>query len=222
VRPRLLDAARSVPGGRVAEGIIRRRRFERGLRRLNLTLADTPIDGHYWVWSGLLLGWAREGAVLRHDCRDADFACLDEDWHRLLESVPALVRRGFRPLMRFRNNAGVITQLAFRRQGVDYDFFRFRADGDHFTYFEYWGFHRSDTTPIEMEGELPRQDLEPLRFLSSSWLKVRDHERELEALYGDWRVPRPDWQGYRDCPAIVSRQPWTDPNPEWDGDDSAI
>jgi hypothetical protein len=222
VRPRLLAAARALPGGRAAEGVVRRRRSTRGLQRLNQVLAEAPIEGRYWVWAGLLLGWAREGAVLRHDCRDADFACLDEDWPRLVASVPALVEHGFQPVMHFRNNAGITTQLVFRRQGVDYDFFRFWADGDRFTYFEYFGFHRADISPIEMEGELARQDLVQFRLVDRSWLKVRDHEGELEALYGDWRVPRPDWQGYRECPAVVHRRPWAGGNPDWDGDSSSL
>jgi hypothetical protein len=218
VRPRLLKAVQATPGGRTAESIVRLRRFEGGLRGVNDVLSTTPIDARYWMWGGTMLGYAREGAVLRHDLRDADFACLDEDWPRLLDSIPALVNHAFQPLERFRNNAGVITQLTFLRQGVNFDFFRLWKEREHFTYFEYFGWGRPDVSPIEMAGEVPLQDRVPFSFLSRSWLKVEDHERELEALYGDWRVPQTEWQGDRDRPAIVRRRPWIHPSPAWDGD----
>ena len=77
------------------------RRFVANLQRLNDALKRTELDGHYWVWSGLLLGWARDGAVLAHDCLDADFAVADRDFHRLVDAVPAIMRAGFRCDRRF-------------------------------------------------------------------------------------------------------------------------
>ena len=189
-----------------------------GLQHINDVLSTTPIAGRYWVWSGLLLGWAREGTVLRHDCRDADFACLDEDWPLLLDSVPTVIGHGFEPLLRFHNNSGVVTQLTFRRQGVNFDFLRFWVEDGWFTYSEYFDFWNPNRSPVQLDSRLPRQDLAPFSFLSRSWLKVRDHERELEALYGDWRVPRVDWRGEHDSPAIVRRRPWSNADPAWDGD----
>ena len=67
-------------------------RFIADLRDLNDALKHTELDGHYWVWSGLLLGWARDGAVLPHDCLDADFAVANRDFQRLVAAVPAMVQ----------------------------------------------------------------------------------------------------------------------------------
>ncbi len=44
------------------------------------------------------------------------------------------------------------------------------------------------------------------RFLGREWLKLADHEAQLEELSGDWRTPDPDWD-YRDDPSIVARLP---------------
>ena len=41
------------------------------LQRLNDVLATTPIANRYWLFGGLLLGYAREGSVLGHDAVDA-------------------------------------------------------------------------------------------------------------------------------------------------------
>ncbi len=50
-----------------------RRHFVADLQLLNDTLAAHGLAQSYWLWGGVLLGWAREGAPLAHD-RDADFA----------------------------------------------------------------------------------------------------------------------------------------------------
>jgi hypothetical protein len=57
----------------------------------------------------------------------------------------------------------------------------------------------------------------PFEFLGASWLKARDHDRELTALYGEWREPKTDWRTDRDSPAVTDRQPWSRPPYRWDG-----
>src|SRR5689334_2771579 len=52
----------------------RTRNFEDDLRLLNDVLAATEFGPRYWVWGGMLLGWAREGRLIAHDIGDADFA----------------------------------------------------------------------------------------------------------------------------------------------------
>jgi hypothetical protein len=175
IRGAALRVVQSVPGGRAFEQAVRIRRFTRALRRLHRVLADTPIVGRYWMWAGLVLGWARHGAVLPHDVGDADFAFLREDHDRFRDSVPALIAAGFRPLFRFRNGEGRVTQHTFFRTGSNFE------------------------------------------FLGRTWLKVRDHERELTALYGDWRTPQTDWRTDRDSPAVIARRDWTSPPYLWDG-----
>ncbi len=62
---------------------LRRRIFPRTLRRFNDAMATTPLQNRCFVWGGLLLGWAREGAPLAHDFADADFLIRAEDEHLL-------------------------------------------------------------------------------------------------------------------------------------------
>ena len=49
--------------------------------------------------------------------------------------------------------------------------------------------------------------MQEFAFLGRTWLRPRDPAAELEALYGDWRTPRPDWD-YHANPSIVERRSW--------------
>jgi hypothetical protein len=68
------------------------------LRLLNDTLASTAMAGRYWMFAGLVLGWAREGKLLSHDCKDADFAYLGDDEELLQSAFPILAEAGFQPM----------------------------------------------------------------------------------------------------------------------------
>jgi hypothetical protein len=178
--------------------------FRRDLRKLNDVLAQTPLAGRYWVWGGVLLGWARDGDIL--DDADADFGIRSTDTEAFEAAVPALEQAGFRRIFRFQNNAGEITEHSFLRHGAKFDFFfLFPCEGSgerrYFTYAE---------TPegwVEQEGRELDQPLEPFRFLRRDWLKAKDHKAALTASYGDWRTPDPDWS-YADDLGIVARRPW--------------
>jgi hypothetical protein len=177
------------------------RRFEADLRRLNDALEGTELDGYYWVWSGLLLGWAREGAVLPHDCLDADFAVADRHFHRLVRAVPAILRAGFLRDRRFVNSSGQTTELTFIRHGARFEFFRmFPADGQ----LVYYLYDIRLRGIAEFDASVPEQDTEPFSFLGRTWLKHRDHELELTSLYGSWQIPDPSWS-YLDTPHIRRR-----------------
>src|SRR5713226_9809326 len=129
LRPRVLRAAISLRMGRFR--VLRRplrSLLARDLQRLNDVLATSELAGRYWVFGGLLLGWAREGSILRHDTRDADFAIRCEDLRSLYASVPALNRAGFRCLFRFSNNADEVTELTFMRRGAKFEFFGMKPE----------------------------------------------------------------------------------------------
>ena len=195
-----------------------RRRLEQGfaadLRYLHDTLERTELRGRYWVWSGLLLGWAREGAILAHDSMDGDFAVDDRDFHLLARSVPALEEAGFSTNRCFVNNEGVITELTFSRHGNHFDFFRMFPDGDDFRYFMYSiGLNEI----LEFEASVPRQAAKvPFSFIGRTWLKQEDHERELRAMYGSWRIPDPTWS-YLNAPDIVARRVSRHRHFDWPG-----
>jgi hypothetical protein len=180
--------------------------IEHDLRLLNDALARTELAGRYWVWGGLLLGWAREGRVLPHDRGDADFAFSADDHERFLRAVPALIAAGFSYRGYYRNNAGEITEHVLERPGAHFDFFRMADAGERYQYYMY-GPDYDDRGPWEFIGRVKRQELEPFEFLGRTWLKPADHEAELEAIYGDWRTPNPRWC-YLQEGTLIARTRW--------------
>jgi hypothetical protein len=124
------------------------------------------------------------------------------DW---MDAVRALFAAGFAPKYCFPGNGGPPTEYSFSRDGRKFDFFRLDVDGERFRYHNY-ALH-GDRGPIANVCEIPAQPLEDFRFLDRTWLKVRDADLELTALYGDWRTPRPSFD-YMEGPTIVRRAPW--------------
>lgn len=179
--------------------------FGSSLRRLNDALRGTPIDGRYWLWGGLLIGWAREGRPLAADLDDADFAYLESDHGRFLDSIPALVAAGFTPQRRFSSGEGCYVEHVLYRRRASFEFFRLRPRGKRWQYSVFsWKPDFSDFT--ELIAEIPAQPRVPFSFLRRQWLKVADHDLELRTIYGDWRTPRSDWQ-YTNDHAVVERVP---------------
>ena len=136
-RPWHRDEQRSIPDAAVCHGTYGLSRaaipalrsrltelFASDLRDLHDALESTELRGHYWVWGGLLLGWARDGAILPHDSLDADFAVADDDFQRLINAVPAIVEAGFKCDRYFANNDGYVTEITVMRRGA-----RFNSSG---------------------------------------------------------------------------------------------
>jgi hypothetical protein len=168
----------------------RRTLFERDMRLLNDTLAGSTLDGRYWVWGGLLLGWAREGRVLPHEI-DADLAFSADDQEHFGMAEPRLIAAGFRPWFNFRNRSGHLTERVFVRHGFKFEFFCMDNLGEDRHEYHVYGPGRLG--PVELVGHLPRQELEPFDFLGRTWMKPRDHELLLRTCYGDWRTPNTNW-----------------------------
>jgi hypothetical protein len=193
-------------------------RFADDLRLLCDALEQSPLKDCYWVWSGLLLGWAREGAILKHDSLDADFAVADKNFEQLVAAVPAIVAAGFVRDRCFVNNDGVVTELTFLRHGARFDFFRMFPDGDervrYFMYSIRW------KGIIEIQAGLPDQSKEPFDFLGRTWQKSADHELELTSMYGNWRIPDPSWS-YLEGFDVVSQTPSRHAHFDW-RDDAAL
>jgi hypothetical protein len=184
------------------------RSIEADLRRLNDALRDNGLDGRVWVWSGLLLGWARERGVLRHDARDADFCIHERDVDALVAALPALERAGFPVFRIHRANEGDLSEIVLRRRFAHYDIFVVRDYPEAETTPDWWSyklFGTEDDGPLQYTALIPAQPLEPFDFLGRSWWKVADHDRELAELYGNWRVPDPTWDSMRNT-RFVSRQ----------------
>jgi hypothetical protein len=178
------------------------------LRLLNDTLARTPMAGRYWVFGGLLLGYAREGNVLLHDSVDADFAVRREDLPLLESCVPALAEAGFRPLLRYPGLHGEAFEWSFQRGKAKLEFFRHDLVEDSFQYHVCgWRDWDSPRGHVYNDYEIPAQPLEEFRFLGRTWLKPRDHALQLAAMYGDWETPEPGWN-YMKGANIIATHPW--------------
>jgi hypothetical protein len=179
--------------------------FEKDLQLLNDVLAESPLAGRYWIWGGMLLGWAREGRLLPHDIGDADFGVDADDADRFDAAEAQLLERGFRRGFRFHSRAGTCTERVLVRHGFKFEFFRMTTVAP--TTHEFHVYALGRTGPMEVVGHLPKQELEPFDFLGRSWMKPRDHELLLRTCYGDWRTPNPAWDWFDDL-SLVSARPW--------------
>jgi hypothetical protein len=186
-------------------------RFSKDLVRLNDVLSETELADNYWVFSGMLLGWAREGQLLARDT-DADFGILLEDLPKLMRTVPMLAKAGFHPYRQYRNNDGNLVELMFRRHRAIYDFSVFFPQGESLHYFVFgW----PPDQLYEVEKVLPAQERMPFEFLGRTWLRHADFERELDLTYGDWRTPHSDWDYLRDGPNSISLKAWVNTDVLW-------
>ncbi len=186
---------------------VRRWWWERELAALNDTLAATPLAGRYWVWSGLLLGWARHGRPIKHD-PDADFAVRREHLPELEAAFCELLRAGYLPYRRCYDNSGRLTEVCvLTPESRPAEFFVMDPlEGGELAFFVYG---ETDQGWVQCEGRLPDQQLVPFKFVNRAWMKPEDHERELALVYGDnWRTPDPGWSYMSDDKSIVGRRPW--------------
>jgi hypothetical protein len=179
--------------------------MEDNLRLLHDVLARTPIAGRYWLFGGLLLSAIREGEIMLHDTKDADWAFLAEDEHRMVAAFPALLEAGFEPYLRFPAATGQATEYSFMKDDAKFEFFRVEVVEDRLQWHNYG--RLADGTPLRNTCAIPAQPLDEIRFLDRTWLKVQDVDRELTALYDTWRIPAPGFN-YMEAPTIIGRDPW--------------
>lgn len=191
--------------------------FVEGLRLLNDTLASAGFADRYWIWAGLLIGYAREGWPLAHDAADADFCIRREHYPAFEAAALALLAAGFSPKYRFFNNAGRVTEISFERAGAKFEFFVLdEIPGGELEYYDLSD-GQSGGEPTEARARIAAQPLESIHFVGRTWLKHADHDAELTAMYGSWRTPDEDWW-FMDDRAIVERTAWDRATEiDWDG-----
>lgn len=224
-----------VAGRRACDrGLVGRRRstFSTVLQLLHATLREAGVLDRTWITGGLLLGWARIGAPLRSDLRDADFGFMESDHGALRAGFSALVEAGFTPHVNWRRNDGSTSEWSFLHSGVRCDFFEYREQRDclevtgYFPARSNWeDWHADSGEPImQCRLRLPRQPLVPFELLERTWFKHADHALELDRLYGRrWRAPErefyggPSWSTGRDSPSVFERSPWEGRVTPWDG-----
>lgn len=177
-------------------------RLREGMQKLNDVLRETPFADRYWVNGGCLLGYMRNGDLLPHD-DDADFSFWREDRQLLLDALPRLLKNGFRKHRRWTNNELDDTEWTLKYRGVKLEFFEMhRADGK-MRWYCYGG------EPMqELLNEAPMHGVQECRMLSRTWLIPDEPEEYLEALYGDWRTPNPNYDYFHDSKAIIQRRLW--------------
>ena len=177
-------------------------RLSEGMQRLNEVLQGTSFADKYWVNGGLLLGYVRSGGPLPHD-PDVDFSFWRSDGEHLLAALPRLQQAGFRKWKRWTNNEQHVTEWSLTYRGVAFEFFEMHEAEQRMRWYCYGG------NPIqELLNEVPLHGLAACQMFGHSWQKPDDHETYLQALYGDWRTPNPDYDYVHDSQAIIRRRPW--------------
>jgi hypothetical protein len=180
----------------------RRDTLERNLVLLHDALAKSRLAERYWVWGGVLLGWAREGRLLENET-DVDLAVSRSDLDHFRESVALLDEAGFKLNRAFINSRGDVTEYVFLRNYLKFEFFVIDDDENGVGYWLYY-----PPQKLEMRGTVPAVTLAPMRLLDRTWLKPADHEAHLASVYGDWRTPRSDYWYVRDEKSITARRAW--------------
>lgn len=207
------DSARGTIEHTVRSFVAQRRqvaRFQDNLDLLHDLLQATPLAERYWVIGGLLIGWAREGRILPHDPRDADFGFWRQDHDRFLAAIPHLVRGGFQPLYRWVNNAVRPVEYSFTKDGGKFEFFEHERLGSTVRCFCFGTLTQGqEAVRMEFVRLVPAFTLAPMDFLGRTWQKPADHEAFLTGIYGDWRTPNPDYEYTRDDLSIVKARVWT-------------
>ena len=180
-----------------------------GLVRINDTLAKTPVHNKYWLCGGAVLGWAREGALLKHD-PDIDFHIWKDDVPALLQSIPALKSAGFEPVQKWVNPAGEITIYVFSYRKAKFEFFVSTEVNGNMQCNIYHGHEPTYQTTCETPG----CELDEFEFYGRTWLKPKNHEQYLTALYGDWKKPNKNFKHETESPSVIASvalpglQPW--------------
>ena len=176
------------------------------LQLLNDVLAASALAGRYWMSRGMLMGWAREGDLIRCDLHDFDFSWLSTDLDRFRSAMLDLAKAGFLPRYRYPGAPDPCTALVLVRHGTQFEFYRMEPDGPNKYRSHTYG--HINGASIENTCSWWRQPLVPIDYLDRLWLKPQDHESELIDEYGNgWRTPDPDWD-YMQGRTITGRRAW--------------
>jgi hypothetical protein len=191
---------------RSADEVLRdRAEVDNVLSSVHHALTVDGLIGHWHLYGGALLGWARQGRMLDHDLHDIDIAVDEEALPELLDVIDSLCLDGFDVDRVFVSNDGSVREVALRYGEVRVDLFVFRSVQG---FWDNRGYGDRHGRPSELVSMLPRQPLETVRLNGLMWPKVERHEVELETIYGDWQTPDPTWK-FGDDRSVVRTELWT-------------
>ena len=176
------------------------------LHHFHDVMSRTPMAGKYWICGGMLLGYAREGQLIKNDF-DFDFHYWRDDTDALEQTLEILQQSGFKKCFRWVNNDGHTTEYVLVYREIKFEFFEATRHEDRIRWYCYY--HRP---PRQFLNEVPAYELESFEFYDRDWLKPDDQELYLESLYGDWKTPSSEYTFYIDSNAIIQRDRWTGGN----------
>lgn len=138
----------------------------------------------FWLENGTLLGYYREGKFIENDT-DIDLGLFD-----FKEGiVEEFKKKGFELYKEYGDKKTGL-QYSLIRNGYKLDLFFFKKKRDG--YYQYvWGENK-------YSYKFPKFTLKKARFYGMEFNIPHDTEKHLEAQYGDWKEPKPEWDYIND------------------------
>jgi hypothetical protein len=143
----------------------------------------------FWLTDGTLLGYFREGDILRHD-RDIDLGLMIESYTD--DIAPAFVEMGF-DLMYVLGEKRQGLELSFVRDSVKVDLFFFYREGDRLWHGAWEGMDKGRKRNL-IKYYYDPFELKQIEFLGARFTVPADTLKYVETKYGkSWSTPVKDW-----------------------------
>jgi hypothetical protein len=175
----------------------------------NLILARdalTALNIRYFLTDGTLLGLVRHGGFIDWD-HDIDIGVFAEDFNFLSFGRYAshMRRKGF--VYKLYGDWGKYFGSHWRRKNGQVDIGFYFRQGDQ-RVVHLFDFDRRDIIELSYPAWMI-ETLSPVDFYGKTFIAPKNKREMLSHLYGDWKIPRPDWD-YRTSPLNITRRTrWT-------------
>lgn len=165
--------------------LFNRNQFILNMQLLNDILQKNGFSEKYWLIGGVVLGFIREGRLLDHDS-DVDFGIWESDHETFKKLIPKLRAAGFKPLFRWTNNNGQITEYCFMKDRAKFEFFIHFTDTSR-PYLHWYAYELGQK--VQLLRQMFRYETKSTNFLNCRWLIPSPPEKYLEDMYGNWKEP---------------------------------
>ena len=171
----------------------------------NLVLARevfVSVGVRYFLMHSTLLGLTRNGGFIEWD-PDMDIGVFAEDFTRATFVRYIFVMRNMGFSLQFLGGQwGKYFQACWSRNGVQFDIpFYYRRDDKRVTF----SFDPHEVIEFSFPAPL-LEELVPVAFGGESFMAPKDKEAVLAYEYGDWQVPKPDWDWRTDPLNLTHRR----------------